>query len=73
MEEARDSLSPLWDEIRAELRHNRAVRAERKGSRPRPRPDSVPPDSVRTGSGRPGSGPDLRLGRRRARDGSGRR
>lgn len=63
MEEARYSLSPLWDEIRAELRHNRAVRAERKGSRPRPRPDSVPPDS----------GPDLRLGRRRARDGSGRR
>jgi hypothetical protein len=63
MEEARYSLSPLWDEIRAELRHNRAVRAERKGSRP----------GTRTGSARTGSGPDLRLGRRRARDGSGRR
>jgi hypothetical protein len=62
-EEARYSLSPLWDEIRAELRHNRAVRAERKGSRPRSRTDSA----------RTGSESYLRLGRRGARDESGRR
>jgi hypothetical protein len=63
MEEARYSLGPLWDEIRAELRRNRAVRAERKGSRPQTRTDSARADS----------GPDFRLGRRRPRDGSGRR
>jgi hypothetical protein len=68
MEEATYSLSPLWDEIRAELRHNRAVRAERKGNRPRTRTDSA-----RTHSARTGSGPELRLIRRRARDGSGQR
>jgi hypothetical protein len=64
VEDTRYSLSPLWEEIRAELRRNRAARLARENST-EPR-DGRPPT-------RTDSAPGFRLGRRRARDGSGRR
>lgn len=44
------SMRPLWHELRAEMRHNRAVRAERGASRPvTSRATRVISDRVKTG------------------------